>query len=261
MPTKSDNAANLTEWLCVIPSRLGSTRMAEKALADLGGKPLVVRVYERTKTLRDKGAEVLVATDSDRIMEVCRTHGVPSVMTLASHQSGSDRCYEVAAKSPRPYVLNVQGDEPFVVVEDLLSLIGLMQRRPFIGMGTLAVELSDLDLFRDPNTVKVVATSDQRALYFSRSAIPHIRMAESSGRDTHKIQVPFMAHVGVYAFRKEALKEFVNLPKSSLEVREGLEQLRALENGMEIIVERATKLPLNINTEEDLRCAQEFFRN
>lgn len=249
---------NLDQWLCVIPSRLGSSRLHEKALADLGGKPLVVRVYERTKRLRDLGAEVVVATDSDRIAAVCRSANVPVIMTSEKHQSGSDRCHEVASKSSRPLILNIQGDEPFVNVDDLLRLIGLMMRRPFIGMGTLAVELTDENMFLDPNIVKVVVSADQRALYFSRAPIPYRKPPTSADGSTTRSSV-FHAHVGVYAFRRDALADFVRFQKSELEMRESLEQLRALENGLEIAVERAHILPLNVNTESDLAAAQKLF--
>lgn len=245
----------LDQWLCVIPARLGSTRLKEKALADLGGKPLVVRVYERTAPLRTLGAEVVVATDDERIIAACKAHHVPAVMTSVSHQSGSDRCFEVASKSQRPWVLNIQGDEPFFEVADLLKLTELMMRRPFVGMGTLAVAMSDETLFQDPNIVKVVVSEDQRALYFSRAPIPYHK---GHGGGTAS-RVSFHAHVGIYAFRREALGDFIRFPKSKLESCESLEQLRALENGMEIIVEIAAKMPLNINTEEDLRQASEVF--
>ena len=209
----------LEQWLCVIPARLASTRLTEKALADLGGKPMVVRVYERTQKLRDLGAEVVVATDSDRILDVCRKEGVPAILTKSSHQSGSDRCHEVAAKSDRSLILNIQGDEPFVDISDLLKLTEMMMRRPFIGMGTIAVEMQDESLFLDPNTVKVVVSNDQRALYFSRAAIPYCKpgsrnlAGQGSTADSFP---PFLAHVGVYAFRRDALSDFVKLPKSEV---------------------------------------------
>ena len=239
----------LSDWLIVIPSRLGSTRLPEKSLADLGGKPLVVRVYDRTRALRDLGAKVIVATDSDRILSVCREHKVPAEMTSLEHQSGSDRCAEVAGRHSADFIMNVQGDEPFIDGEDLLRLARLLTRRPFVGMGTLAAPLRDPKLFHDSNVVKVVLTRDQRALYFSRSPIPW------SKEDAAE----FWGHVGIYAFRRDALQDFIKFPRSDLEARESLEQLRALDHGMEIVVERASRLSLNINTLQDLEEARRHF--
>jgi 3-deoxy-manno-octulosonate cytidylyltransferase (CMP-KDO synthetase) len=237
-------------WLIVIPARLGSTRLPRKPLADLAGKPLIVRVFERVAELERAGAQVVVATDSAEIMTECRKHKVRCEMTREDHPSGTDRVNEVASRHETKFILNIQGDEPFIEISDLEHLAIVMERAN-LPMGTLAVASTDHTAFTNPNVVKVVTDSTGRALYFSRAQIPYSR----TGRESR----PFLRHIGVYAFEKTALAKFCSLRKGNLEETESLEQLRALENGIPIHVAEAKHLTIGIDTPEDLREAREKF--
>jgi 3-deoxy-manno-octulosonate cytidylyltransferase (CMP-KDO synthetase) len=246
---------DLNDWLIVIPARLASARLHQKPLQDLGGKPLIVRVYENLQSLKSFGAEIIVGADHELTQKACLTHGVPCIMTKSSHLSGTDRCAEVAANHPsKRYILNVQGDEPFVDVNDLRDLMELMiKRNP--KMATLGFSSSDWDAYHDPNVVKIALDRDNRAIYFSRSPIPFDRDAhQSSSRSVH-----FAQHVGVYAFSRDSLVEFCRLEPSSLELLEKLEQLRAISAGWNILVASARSKSRGIDTQEDLDHARKVF--
>lgn len=239
------------QWLIVIPARLKSTRLPEKPLADLAGKPLIIRVYERLLPLVQRGAEVVVATDSDKIMAACATAGVRAVMTREDHVSGTARCHEVAEKlPPKKFVMNVQGDEPFVNTDDLTRLNEAMQEPNAPPMGTLVYENHDGKEFQNPNCVKTLRDKGGKAIYFSRSPIPYHRGESFKS---------FLQHVGVYAFRREALTQFCQWPASRLEVLESLEQLRAIDNGMPIVLVNAQHPSIGIDTPEDLQHARKKF--
>lgn len=240
-------------WLIVIPARLQSTRLPAKPLQELGGVPLVVKVYQNLAPLLEDGAEALVATDDEAVLAVCRTHGVPAALTAVTHESGTDRCAEAAATSQRPFVLNVQGDEPFVSVKDLAALMTAVETRPEIDLGTLAYACADPDLAGDPNAVKAVRAGDGRALYFSRASVPY-------DRDARRVGLPFWLHLGIYALRRERLQAFVRLPPSPLEKLEKLEQLRVVEQGWRIHLEQATTFSRGIDTPEDLEAARARLR-
>ncbi len=237
-------------WLIVIPARLSSTRLPQKPLADLAGKPLVVRVYERLKPLVEKGADVVVATDSDEVMAACRQHQVPSIMTDAAHQSGTDRCAEVARKRPKPFIMNVQGDEPFVNCGDLEALARLMTEQ-HAGMGTMMHKNQKRTDYDNPNCVKVVVNDAHQALYFSRSPLPYYRAPQTFAY--------FWQHLGVYAFSAETLQKFCSLPQHALELAESLEQLRALGHNIPIVVSVADHPAIGIDTPEDLEAARARF--
>jgi 3-deoxy-manno-octulosonate cytidylyltransferase (CMP-KDO synthetase) len=237
-------------WLIVIPARLSSTRLPEKPLADLCGRPLVVRVYERLKPLADKGADVVVATDSERVMGACRQYQVPCVMTDAAHQSGTDRCAEVARKRPKAFIMNVQGDEPFVNCADLEALGRLMSERG-AGMGTMMHKNSRRADYDNPNCVKLVVNDAHQALYFSRSPLPFYRAPQTF--------TYFWQHLGVYAFSAETLQKFCKLPQHALELAESLEQLRALGHNIPIVVSVADHPAIGIDTPEDLEAARARF--
>ncbi len=246
---------DLNDWLIVIPARLASARLHQKPLQDLGGKPLIVRVYENIQSLKSFGADIVVGADHELTQKVCLQYGVPCIMTKSSHPSGTDRCAEVAASRPgKRYVLNVQGDEPFVEVNDLRDLMELMvSRNP--KMATLGFTSSDWDAYHDPNAVKIALGQDKRAIYFSRAPIPFDRDAHQTGpRST-----TFTQHVGVYAFSKESLVEFCRLEPSSLEIVEKLEQLRAISAGWNILVASARSKSRGIDTQEDLDHARKVF--
>ena len=241
------------KWLIVIPARMASSRLPEKPLADLAGRPLILRVFERIRPLTTQGARVVVATDHENIAAVCRQAGAPVCMTRIDHASGTDRCAEVAAASDRSFVLNVQGDEPFVNLDDLTRLMGHMEEVPARQIGTLAYRNHDDGDFLSPNVVKAVLAADGTALYFSRAPIPF-------RRDETGIAAGFWQHLGIYAYQKAALARFCALPPAELEKTEKLEQLRALAGGMAIHVVEARHPTIGIDTPEDLARAAVHYR-
>lgn len=228
--------------IAIIPARLGSTRLERKVLREIAGRPMLAWVYDAAKTsgLLD---EVIVATDSDEILEVCRRHGWSARMTSAAHQSGTDRVHEVAQSVPADVYVNVQGDEPLARPEHLQVLLALMAQ-PGVAVGTLKTPARGYDII-NPSAVKVVTDLAGRALYFSRAAIPFDR----DGTE----QVRYFKHLGFYAYRKDALDRFVKWPQSELEIAERLEQLRFLENGVAIHVAETPYDTVGVDTEEDLR--------
>jgi 3-deoxy-manno-octulosonate cytidylyltransferase (CMP-KDO synthetase) len=232
--------------LAVIPARLASTRLPRKMLREVAGEPLVVRVYNavRACTLLD---DLLVATDSDEIAQICRERGCNVQMTSSSHRSGTERVHEVSNLVPADVYINVQGDEPLTRREHLLALIELMSD-PNVVVGTLKTEAKPADVM-NPNVVKVVTDAAGKALYFSRSAIPHDR--DNKGAEYFK-------HLGFYAYRKPALDRFTTLPESSLELAEKLEQLRFLENGIPIHLQQTPFDAIGIDTEDDLKRVEEI---
>lgn len=237
----------MTGFHIIIPARMASKRLPGKALADLGGQPLVVRVWARAMTA---GAEsVHVATDSERIADAVRAAGGRVVMTAADHDSGTSRLSEAACRlglGPDALIVNVQGDEPAVPVACLKQLAGLLDSRPSARMATLWVDIADQTQWVDSNVVKLVVREDGSALYFSRTPIP-------ARRDGDWPRGQARRHVGLYAYRVSALAEWPGLPQSPLEQAEALEQLRALQAGWEIVCERAVEaIPPGVDTAEDL---------
>ena len=237
--------------VAIIPARLQSTRIHEKALQDLGGAPLVVRVWER---LRDSEAlrEAWVATDSPRIADAVTEAGGLVVLTSADHPSGLDRVAEAArilagpvATDPDFVFVNVQGDEPFVSLTGLEHLVRLFER-PEVQIATLAAPFRDPAGAESPNRVKVVLDRDGHALYFSRAPIPH----------GFGPRIAPLLHVGVYAYRRRTLLEVASMPPAPLEEAERLEQLRALWNGIPIHVAVGDYHSIGIDTPEDLSRAR-----
>ncbi len=249
--TVPPNSPDWSQWLIVVPARMASTRLPRKPLADLKGKPLIIRVYERLRSLTEAGAKVVVATDAQEILNCCQVFNVPAVMTRTEHTSGTDRCWEVASTHSQPFVMNVQGDEPFVDVGDLTRLASVFCQNPKPPMATLIFRNSHSTAFANPNVVKAVCGFDGMALYFSRAGVPVTRNPDP--RD----EFIFWQHLGVYAFQKETLARFCALPPSPLERRESLEQLRALENHIAIRLVEAQSPSLGIDTPEDLEAARE----
>jgi 3-deoxy-manno-octulosonate cytidylyltransferase (CMP-KDO synthetase) len=249
----SDNS--LSNWLIVVPARLQSTRLPEKPLADLAGKPLIVRVVENLAPLTAAGARIVVATDAEKVAAACRTAGFTAEMTRVEHQSGTDRCAEVAARSDRTFVLNVQGDEPFVRTDDLRRLMQVTQQSQTAGMGTLFFENNNQAMARNPNVVKTLRNARGMAIHFSRLPLPYVR-DDAAGDHLPPV---FLQHIGVYSYRRDTILEFVKLPPSALEQAEKLEQLRAVEQGWQILLERATTAGLGIDTPDDLEAARARF--
>src|SRR5437867_6557941 len=223
--------------IAVIPVRLASTRLPRKALREVAGIPLIGRVYCAVRSsLLLQG--VIVATDSDEIMAVCRANGWNARMTSASHRSGTERVHEISNSMDADVYINVQGDEPLTRSEHIAELLGLMEN-PAIEVGTLKTRAAAVDI-NNPDAVKVVTDREGRALYFSRSTIPHYRDGSTP--------ICFK-HLGLYAYRKRALDRFVQLPESALEGSERLEQLRFLENGITIYVADTPYDTVGVDTE------------
>ena len=234
--------------IAVIPARLASTRLPQKMLRQIDGKTLIARVYEgvRSSPLLD---DVIVATDSDEIMQLCRQHDWNARMTSATHRSGTERVREISDSVEADIYINVQGDEPLTRAEHIAALIDLM-KDPQVLVGTLKTPASPEDI-NNPNAVKVVTDSAGRALYFSRATIPF---------DRDGTRPCYFKHLGFYAYRKPALDRFCALPESSLEISERLEQLRFLENGISIQVGETPYDTVGVDTEEDLRRVEAILR-
>jgi 3-deoxy-manno-octulosonate cytidylyltransferase (CMP-KDO synthetase) len=228
--------------IAIIPARIASTRLPRKILRKINGKPMLWHVYHaaRACTALD---DVLVATDSEEIADVCNANGWSVRMTLAAHRSGTERVHEVAQAVAADVYVNVQGDEPLARREHLDVLLQLMARQD-VQVGTLKTPCGAVDI-NNPNAVKVVTTLDGRALYFSRATVPFDR--DRSG------EVRYFKHLGVYAYRKAALDKFCTWQESQLERNERLEQLRFLDNGVAIHVAETPFDTVGVDTEEDLR--------
>lgn len=234
--------------LAVIPARLGATRLPRKPLRLLGGEPLVVRVYERVTALA-VADHCVVATDHPEVADACQSRGIPVVLTRSDHPSGTDRVAEVAERPEFvafDVLLNVQGDEPFVSEAALRGAVDIVrQGRAPIGTAAVPIPVEALDR-RD--VVKVVCTDDGRALYFSRAAIPCLREAQDAA-----LLAPLVhQHVGVYAYTRSALQQWVRWTPHPLELVERLEQLRPLAHGLAIGVAHVPSAEGGIDTEDDL---------
>ena len=236
--------------VAIIPARLASTRLARKVLREIAGQPMIARVYEAAKKsplLED----VIIATDSDEVMQFAQARGWKAQMTSDRHRSGTDRVYEVAQRVAADVYVNIQGDEPLARPEHLDALLGPMQDST-VMVSTIKTPCPQQDV-DNPNAVKVVTALDGRALYFSRSTIPFDR--DRTGN------VRYFKHLGFYAYRRAALERFCNLPESKLEAAERLEQLRFLDNGIDIYVAETPFNTVGVDTEEDLRRVEEMVRS
>ena len=235
--------------LGVIPARFASTRFPGKPLVDIDGKTMIQRVYEQA--LKTKGlAKVVIATDDDRIVKDILRFGGEYILTAADHQSGTDRCAEVATKMPAyDVVINIQGDEPYIDPSQI-DLVGSCFENANTQIATLIKEItSDEELF-NVNIPKVVINNRKEAIYFSRQTIPFVRSAEQKNwLDTHR----YYKHIGIYGYKRDVLLELTKLSPSSLELAESLEQLRWLENGYAIQTRLTNLETIAIDTPEDLR--------
>ena len=240
--------------LGVIPARYASTRLPGKALADIGGKSMVQRVMERA-AMAERLAEVVVATDDERIKHHVEGLGGIGVMTAAEHPSRTDRCYEalmVFAAGRFDAVLNIQGDEPFLVPEQIDELCAALTDASG-GIATLAHVVTDDRDLNDPGEVKITTDVHMDALYFSRAAIPHLHTPATGPR--HKA-FRYLKHIGLYAYRKEVLAQLVALQPSLLERAESLEQLRWSENGFKVRVGLSAHPSFCVDTPADLEVAR-----
>ncbi len=234
--------------VAVIPARLASTRLPRKMLREIAGQPLLAWVYHGVRRCSSLD-EVVVATDSDEILQFCRQRGLVARMTSQTHRSGTERVHEISNLIPADVYLNVQGDEPLTRPEHIESLLELMRGRS-VEVGTLMTPAAEIDV-NNPSAVKVVTDTAGRALYFSRATIPF-------DRDATKPR--YYKHLGFYGYRKDALDKFVRWPESPLERVERLEQLRFLENGVSIFVAETPFDTVGVDTEEDLQRVEKILQ-
>jgi 3-deoxy-manno-octulosonate cytidylyltransferase (CMP-KDO synthetase) len=234
--------------LGVIPARYASSRFPGKPLVDIGGKSMIQRVYEQAKKCYDL-TDVVVATDDERIFEHVKGFGGAAVMTSDQHQSGTDRCAEVALQHPEyQVVINIQGDEPYIDPEQISKLAACFNT-PDVQLATLVKRVKTEQELNNPNTPKVIVNKLSEAVYFSRSPIPHIRGEEPQNWLEF---YTYFKHIGIYGYRADILQEVTKLPIASLEKAESLEQLRWIENGYRIKVAETELETYAVDTPEDL---------
>lgn len=249
-------------FIVAIPARYASTRLPAKPLREIGGVPMVVRVAQRA--LQAGAMQVVVAVDDVRIAEALDGQGVQVCMTRADHASGSDRLAECAAQcgwSGDAIVVNLQGDEPFAPIAGIREVAKALAEDD-APMATLATPIVSAHELFDPNVVKLVRADSGRALYFSRAPLPWARDAFAMDRDTLPAGVPFLRHIGIYAYRAGFLGQYSRLPRTPLEQAESLEQLRVLEHGYAIAVRLAPEpFPAGIDTAADLERAERWLQS
>jgi len=241
--------------LGIIPARYASTRFPAKPLADLAGKSMIMRVYEqacKSKSL----AKAVIAIDHEEIFNHAIKHGANVCMTATTHVSGTDRCFEVLSreKDSFKYVINIQGDEPFIAPEQIDLLASLLDGQT--ELATLIKKIETQEQLLNPNLVKAVINKNKEALYFSRSPVPYLR---SKGNDWVK-EHTYFKHIGMYAYRTDVLEKITKLSPSSLELAESLEQLRWLENGYKIKTAETSIETMGIDTPEDLQAALHYLK-
>lgn len=243
------------KFIGIIPARYASTRFPGKPLALLGGKPVIQHVYEKVAAVLEAA---YVATDDERIYDVVKSFGGQVVMTRTDHKSGTDRIEEAIEKIEGEWdvVVNVQGDEPFVAKSQLDTICHCFDD-PTTQIATLGKPFESMEAVQNPNSPKIVVDNMGFAMYFSRSVIPYVRGKEKSSWLTH---YPFLKHLGIYAYRKDVLRQITQLPQSSLEIAESLEQLRWLQNGFKIKVGTTDVETVGIDTPQDLERAEEFLK-
>jgi 3-deoxy-manno-octulosonate cytidylyltransferase (CMP-KDO synthetase) len=239
----------------IIPARYASTRFPAKALADIGGKSMIQRVYEQAIKSPNL-SRVLVATDDERIQKHVESFDGEVIMTSTTHQSGTDRCFEALQKSGEKadYVINIQGDEPFILPAQITRLSEVLNGS--VELATLIRKIESEEVLFSPNTPKVVVNNDMNVLYFSRQTLPYLRdVPQEEWLNRHT----FYKHIGIYAYRTDILAEITKLPVSSLEKAEALEQLRWLENGYSIKAVVTPDDSHGIDTPDDMARVSEKF--
>ena len=244
------------KFIAIIPARYASTRFPAKPLAILGGKPVIQRVYEQvTKVL----SEAWVATDDERIFNTVVNFGGKAVMTRTDHKSGTDRIQEAVEKieNDADVIINIQGDEPFIQPSQIETICQQFDDAN-TQIATLGKFFSSMEEVKNPNSPKIILDVNHFALYFSRSIVPFIRGEQ---KEEWIKSFPFLKHLGIYAYRRQVLKEITQLPQSPLELAESLEQLRWLQNGYRIKVGITDVETVGIDTPEDLKRAEDFLKN
>jgi 3-deoxy-manno-octulosonate cytidylyltransferase (CMP-KDO synthetase) len=238
--------------LGVIPARLASTRLPRKILREIAGRPMLAWVYDAARSCPQLD-RVVVATDAEEIADLCRANNWPVELTSPELPSGTDRVHAIAQRIPAEIYVNIQGDEPLLQPEHLTALLAPFAA-PHVDVTTLKVACTPENI-ANPNAVKVVTAADGRALYFSRATIPYHR---DEARD--QTTPVYWKHIGLYAYRRDALHRFAELPPSPLERTERLEQLRLLENGFNLYVAPTDHDTIGVDTEEDLHRVEALLR-
>ena len=250
------SVSNPPAFLVVIPARLGSTRLPRKPLADIHGKPMVVRVAERA--MQSAAQSVIVATDSPEIQAACDEHRIECLLTRDDHATGTDRIAEIAQQLKLPdnaLVVNVQGDEPLIPPELINQVAQALADHPSCAISTAAVSITDKVELSNQNVVKVVLNRTGQAMYFSRATIPFVRDLSPEASIKH------LRHLGIYAYRADFLQAYARLEPAPPEKAESLEQLRALWNGYRIQVHVASEAPpAGVDTQEDLERIRSSWR-
>lgn len=243
------------KFIGIIPARYASSRFPGKPLAVLGGKYVIQRVYETVSSVLD---EAYVATDDQRIFDAVIAFGGKAVMTRTDHKSGTDRIEEAAEKlaTDADVIVNIQGDEPFIQPSQIETICHCFDDAS-TQIATIGKPFDTIEAAENPNSPKIVLDNNGYAMYFSRSVIPFVRGIEKEEWLQH---YPFLKHLGIYAYRKEVLREVTQLPQSSLELAESLEQLRWLQNGYKIKVGTTEVETVGIDTPQDLERAEEFLK-
>jgi 3-deoxy-manno-octulosonate cytidylyltransferase (CMP-KDO synthetase) len=242
------NSSHPIRTLGVIPARLASTRLPRKILREIAGRPMLAWVYDAARSCPQLD-RVIVATDAEDIADLCRANGWPVELTSPELPSGTDRVHAIAQRIPAEIYVNIQGDEPLLQPEHLTALLAPFAA-PHVDVTTLKVACTPENI-ANPNAVKVVTAADGRALYFSRATIPYDRDAAHP---------QYWKHIGLYAYRRDALHLFAELPPSPLERTERLEQLRLLENGFNLYVAPTDHDTIGVDTEEDLHRVEALLR-
>lgn len=247
------------KYIVIIPARYESSRFPGKPLAKIGGEEMILRVCRQVSLT---GLDCAVATDDRRIFDCVDAAGFRAVMTSSEHKSGTDRVAEAYRNlgSDADVVINVQGDEPFIQPQQINALKSIFENDGEARIGTLVKHFDKnlgFDALFDPNLVKVVFSNEGKALYFSRSIIPYVRRTDWK---RWLEEADFYTHIGIYGYRAETLREIVSMPQSSLEQAESLEQLRWLQNGIPVNVAVTEFSTIGIDTEEDLRRAEEYLQ-
>ena len=255
--------SNARQAVAIIPARYASSRFPGKALADIAGKPMIQHTYERVQQAAQV-CRILVATDDDRIAKTVEDFGGCAVMTSPYHTTGTDRLAEVAADLSEALIVNVQGDEPLIHPEMIDAVIGVLADEPDLPMSTLKIRIETPDDIFNPAITKVVTDLNGYALYFSKGPIPFCRnewgdFARRGAGLPDFVPPQVACHVGLYAYRRDFLLRYAELPPTPLEQLEQLEQLRVLEHGYRIKVADTTHTSIGVDTPEDLEKARRFF--
>ena len=243
----------MSDVVIAIPARFGSSRFPGKVTALLAGKPVIQHVYEAC--VKTGLGPVVIATESAQVVRTCNIFGGHAILTSESCQSGTDRIYQATQGCTEPFIINVQGDEPFINPQTIIKIAQLLRTDTTCDIATAVMATTDDTKIDNPNCVKAVLGNDMRALYFSRSRVPFKREPSSENKD-----FIYWHHCGIYGYRREALKRFMSLPPGNLEKIEKLEQLRALEAGMTIKCVQIEPAGPAIDTPQDLQRAEAYWQ-